>query len=265
MKEFALFLKAVFWRWQSWAGGSGIGGAIVVLMALWDKLVPQHAIANRTYVVVTIIGFLFGAFFLAWRDQYRAKIRSNAEIEQLTWPTDRPKLSVSMWGQREPTFMPRDNPQDFSLLSQFGFYLSNDGEAALDVMVEKFKVGDTYYAYGDPISRIAGKTKGFIPIRIDIENPLLRFNLNLALKEAWTQALDAGKLQITEPLLIPISVIYRDHNQLWYRTHAALVFANYLNAEGGEIMFRPSKTDRLGSARPESFSYDIKIRDLVQQ
>lgn len=84
MKEFGLFLKAVFWRWQSWAGGSGIGGAIVVLLAIWDRLIPQHPVSNRMYVAITIIGFLTGAFFLAWRDQYRARIAAEQVPTELT-------------------------------------------------------------------------------------------------------------------------------------------------------------------------------------
>src|SRR5262249_16934282 len=87
MKEFGLFLKVVFWRWQSWAGGSGFGGAVVVFMALWDRLAPQHRISNRMYVAITIIGFLFGAVFLAWRDEH-------TKLEQEKQKRGRPEVTA---------------------------------------------------------------------------------------------------------------------------------------------------------------------------
>jgi hypothetical protein len=46
LSDFWAFIVAVFWRWQIWLGGSGGGGAIVVLVALyhtlWGKEMPKR-------------------------------------------------------------------------------------------------------------------------------------------------------------------------------------------------------------------------------
>jgi hypothetical protein len=83
--EFLQFLSAVFWRWQSWVGGSGGGGAIVVLFALyqyfWGKTMPK-----RMYFGIFIIAFLFFAFFMAWVDQNRAAVAAREQLKALTEP-----------------------------------------------------------------------------------------------------------------------------------------------------------------------------------
>lgn len=62
------FLVAVFWRWQSWVGGSGVGGAIAVLISLWERM-SGRAMDKRMYFSIVVGAFLFGAFFLAWQDK----------------------------------------------------------------------------------------------------------------------------------------------------------------------------------------------------
>ncbi len=98
MSDFWKFLVAVFWHWQTWLGGSGGGGAIVVLVALyqtlWGKTMPK-----RMYIIIFIGGFLFFAFFMAWRDQYHAVAAANAETQKLQKELERltkPKLSAKL-------------------------------------------------------------------------------------------------------------------------------------------------------------------------
>lgn len=74
------FISAVFWHWQSWAGGSGVGGAIVVLVGLY-QVISGRVMPKRMYVAIFIIAFLFGAFFLAWRDQYHSALNAEAELK----------------------------------------------------------------------------------------------------------------------------------------------------------------------------------------
>jgi hypothetical protein len=79
------FVVAVFWRWQSWAGGSGVGGAIVVFFAIYQQL-SGNAVPKRLYVAVFIVGFLFCAFFLAWRDQRDAAATMQKKLDESTKP-----------------------------------------------------------------------------------------------------------------------------------------------------------------------------------
>src|SRR5579862_7852104 len=83
--DFWAFLVAVFWRWQAWAGGSGVGGAIVVAIAMYQQITGK-VVPNRVYIAFTVVGFLFCAFFLAWRDQYHAAKEAKARLETLSAP-----------------------------------------------------------------------------------------------------------------------------------------------------------------------------------
>src|SRR5207249_3690466 len=82
VSEFWNFLVAVFWHWQSWAGGSGFGGAVVVLIGLYERL-TGHVMGKRMYVTVVIVAFLFGAFFMAWRDQYHGRLTAEDSLTKL--------------------------------------------------------------------------------------------------------------------------------------------------------------------------------------
>lgn len=62
------FLSSVFWRWQSWAGGGGVGGAVLVIIALWERW-SGRSMDKRMYFSIIIGAFMLGAFFMAWRDQ----------------------------------------------------------------------------------------------------------------------------------------------------------------------------------------------------
>ena len=83
--DFVDFIVAVFWRWQSWAGGSGFGGAVVVFITLYQQL-SGRTMPKRVYIAIVVVGFLVGAFFMAWRDQYHAALGARAQLRDLTEP-----------------------------------------------------------------------------------------------------------------------------------------------------------------------------------
>jgi hypothetical protein len=82
MSDFWQFVIAVFWHWQSWAGGSGAGGAVVVLVAIYERL-SGHTLSKRMYVSIFIFIFLVGAFFVAWREQYQAVQAAKGETQKV--------------------------------------------------------------------------------------------------------------------------------------------------------------------------------------
>lgn len=85
MSDFWKFIVAVFWHWQSWVGGSGAGGAVVVFVALYERW-TGHVMGKRMYMSIFIVVFLVGAFFVAWREQYHAAVEAQTKLEELTVP-----------------------------------------------------------------------------------------------------------------------------------------------------------------------------------
>ena len=71
MAEFIEFLTAVFWRWQSWAGGSGLGGAVVVIVNIYERLTGQ-AISKQIYIAIFLVAFLRGPGLDAAAERPRA-------------------------------------------------------------------------------------------------------------------------------------------------------------------------------------------------
>jgi hypothetical protein len=69
ISDFSSFLSDVFWHWQSWAGGSGLGGAVIVIISLWERATGR-AMGKNMYLSIVVGAFLFGAFFMAWRGVY---------------------------------------------------------------------------------------------------------------------------------------------------------------------------------------------------
>lgn len=177
-----------------------------------------------------------------------ALINAKNDIERLTWPEDRPQISFVSWGQMRPQFMTPGN-EDSALLAQHGFYLHNDGGAALEITVEIFDIAHNLTAVGSTITRIKGKDTGFVPIWIKEEMPLRRWALDDALEKAWGDKAQPGDLFDGKPLEIPVSVVYRDYNQLWYRSRAKLSF--YFEAyQKHRIEFSAVEQDKLGIMRP---------------
>jgi hypothetical protein len=96
LSDFGAFLSAVFWRWQSWAGGGGLGGAVVVFIALYEHVTAQN-VGKRMYLSIVVGTFLLGAFFIAWRDQHRALV---ALQNKLRTPEFELKGQSVWWGTR---------------------------------------------------------------------------------------------------------------------------------------------------------------------
>src|SRR6266849_6000734 len=93
MAEVLQFLRSIFWRWQGWTGGSGVGGAVVVFITIWQQL--GHTISRGMYISIVVTGFLIGACFLAWRDQYRARLKAEKSHYD-----GRPQLMLSTTDQK---------------------------------------------------------------------------------------------------------------------------------------------------------------------
>ncbi len=96
------FLSAVFWRWQSWAGGSGTGGAVVVIVGLYERLSGHH-LSKRTYVGIFVAAFLLCAFFLAWRDEHTKAEELRRSEHPLAWQRNADEME--QWRERGVTLI----------------------------------------------------------------------------------------------------------------------------------------------------------------
>jgi len=57
-----------------------MGGAVMVFIALWERAYPGRVMDKRMYFSVVVGAFLFGAFFLAWRDKQHAFVSVSKQL-----------------------------------------------------------------------------------------------------------------------------------------------------------------------------------------
>ena len=171
--------------------------------------------------------------------------KQNVEISSLKWPTDRPQLSFRNWGDRGIRFVEPFQPGSSAF--NLGFHLFNDGGAALDVAVEKFKIGTKYSVISETVSRIGSKAEGFIAIWIEDKNALTKWRIDGALQETWEQMFKDKKLTYSEKLSVPVSVVYKDFNGLGYRTKCNLVFTPVMGSRSSRLEFSAPQQERLES------------------
>jgi len=173
-------------------------------------------------------------------DTERKLAEKDAAIEQLTWPSDRPKLSCKSWGRRPDDFDP-------PTLDQRGFILANDGGTALEITIEPFLIGSDFSAFGSTVARIESGTEGFAPVCLAGEPRLTRWGLDTALNLTLRARIHKQEQPYDQPLVILISIIYRDFNDLWYCTKQGLIFTEESGSLNGVIEFTAPVQERVGS------------------
>ncbi|MDR3752030.1 MAG: hypothetical protein P4K94_11145 [Terracidiphilus sp.] len=68
LSEIFPFLGSVFEHWQIWLSGGGIGGFVVIGVALVEKLWGK-SLSKRAHIYMFIIAFFLCACFLSWVDK----------------------------------------------------------------------------------------------------------------------------------------------------------------------------------------------------
>jgi hypothetical protein len=220
-----------------------MSGPLTVPFAALSLYVPQTWLKGLFAGSAIVCGLV--SSYGVWSQERKARNVAEQRVQELELPTDRPKLSFKSWGQVRQEFLPPGVVQDKpALLFQHGFYLANDGGAALEVTVKEFSVGSRT-AYGSTVARIEGGAVGFSPIMI--KNELMgRHALDLALGVAWAEKVNSKEVQYVDPLVILVSVDYRDFNDVWYRTSSELVSTYRKETTAGWIEFRAPKQESLG-------------------
>jgi hypothetical protein len=82
MRDIIDWLLALISHWQYWASGSGLGGFVVLVSALVERLINKK-MSKKTYVLIFIVFFSVGASFMAWRDEHGLRIKSEASNGEL--------------------------------------------------------------------------------------------------------------------------------------------------------------------------------------
>lgn len=221
------------------------GGLTVPLTAL-SILAPQTPLKGL-FALLAIACGLYSSYRV-WSHERRTRNVAEKRVQELEFAPDRPKLSFRSWGQvrlESLEFLPTE--AKVSLRFQRGFYLANDGGVALDIEVEAFSIGSQFTAYGSPIARIESGGEGFSEIRIKDADPMARHALDLVLGIARDEKINKGELEYVKPFVIPVSVIYRDFNDLWYRTSCELISHYRRGTTAGWIEFTAPTQKSLGA------------------
>ena len=222
------FGKKLFADAYTWARDNIFWGLLVLILPALivhfqhrDFSVDWHLIVTTLYAYagLLVVYLVVHAIRTPWKlDSEKQKeldtaneiIRNNlVEIERLKWPENYPVIRFISWGQ---------NPETNSF-KQAGFSLSNSGNApALEILVEPFKVGTDEWMskviagvdQGKDVFALVWKTNG---------NKFNRFDL---LEEMQNQAGPAG--MYGPDYTVPVSLIFRDSKNRWYRGQANLAF-----------------------------------------
>ncbi|HET9181530.1 MAG TPA: hypothetical protein VFP59_05305 [Candidatus Angelobacter sp.] len=179
MQDFWEFLQAVFWHWQSWLGGTGFGGAVVVFVALWERF-TSRVMRKRMYAAIFIASFLFGAFFLAWRDQYHAAREAQRHLNEVG-AVRVPKLEgsimfLSIAPARDPSdsvvgiFATIDNTGAPSIAKDFRAYLQKPGESRKEGIAIDLPMDQLVFVDSGGHRKIV-KTSEYLPKKA-IEQPI---------------------------------------------------------------------------------------------
>jgi hypothetical protein len=166
----------------------------------------------------------------------------------LALPASRPKIAFIRWGTEDEqravtTLGGTKHYYSFDRQGQArGFILRNDGdEAALDVAVERFEVDGSSWA-SRTIPRIEAGTERYALVwRADASLLSTDDKWNLVASLGTASRRRASYPGGGPDYLIAISVVYRDYNNVCYRTRADMAFMPALL----EVEFRSIKQERL--------------------
>lgn len=127
---------------------------------------------------------------------------------------------------------------------QKGFYLVNDGGAAYAITVESFEIGSER-ANSRTIARIPEGGKGFALVWLDGCGPLINnvgtWDLLGAMRKAYDDRYP--HMFFAPDYVIKVSVVYRDADNVWYRSSAPMTYIRSQN----RINFGPTVQVLCGS------------------
>jgi hypothetical protein len=137
-------------------------------------------------------------------------------ISNQTLPENRPRITIDSWG--------REVTAHGTLKPEVGLYLTNHGDAALEITLDEFRVGETVWV-GESLSSIEQKQKSFL---------LIQEKGNTSSVGRWITSTKNGESRLR--------LKYRDFNNNWYQTTALITFV------GQDVKVSSSTQEKLGSS-----------------
>ncbi len=189
-----------------------------------SMIAPFHAHPWIAGLIVVLIGIVL----------YFAPVGQGPKTIKSETAARKPQVSMAGWGA------PKEASYPVSMLR--GFYLFNHGETALEITVERFSLG-SHFAYGETLAEIAAEKEGFSPILIEGKGPFFKHALDRTLEQEVDNRINKAELAYLQPLRIPVSVVYRDFENTWYRTSCDLIYRK------GQIAFSAAEQTVL-AAKP---------------
>ena len=134
---------------------------------------------------------------------------------------DRPEVCFGRWGS-----LPEDRVVRVRS-GQAGFFLVNDGITAHEISIEPFEIFPGFLVQSEVLHRIGEKETGFV--LVCSQGPEFhpgKWDLAAAMK----QASESNHLSSTfgADFRVPVTVKYRDRDNVWYRSSADLIYARSL-------------------------------------
>ena len=254
-------LWSAFWKDFKTATREQVIGAVLavsILLAQWYfGVIKRGEVSRNFWAIMWPYTLLAVAFLLVHliKAPYRLDVeRERTEntlsseisnlrstLERLSWPEDRPKLFIHGWGPIAREHLPTGalNWKDYS--DKKGFYLSNEGSAALEINLETVNVATEAVA-GECLSQLESKGKGFIPIFMVDQPRAFKWGLDNAFLLLWKERALKGDAQ--KVISLPIALKYRDFNGNWYRTCCDIHFTHVGGLITGGFSFGPPKQER---------------------
>lgn len=203
-----------------------------------------------------IIGFLSISVLVLWEGSYRNTCKltddherersalidlHRKEFEKLISATC-PQLVFQKWDQ-----IPQGHPTTVGS----GFYLANDGGAAHEIKVETSEIDDQLWVSSSLVSRIEKGGQGFALAWLENKKGI---GSSLPGAEKWDLVDAMAKAEMEShgtsicgpQYSVPVSVTYRDANNVWYRSRSVMT---YIRSQA-RVHFGPTEHEKCGSVRP---------------
>jgi len=161
-----------------------------------------------------------------------------------------PQLVFQRWGQ-----IPQDHPVAVSVPStiagqflQRGIYLLNVGEMAHEIEVETFEIDDQLWASSSVVNGIEKRGQGFALVWLENQKGIgssivgrAKWDLEDAMRKAG-QKKNGTEMFFSPDYSVPVSVTYRDSNNVRYRSRSDLT---YIRSQT-RLDFGPTKFEKCG-------------------
>jgi len=164
--------------------GAGLSIASILLQSHWRLITVEDWHEHWTrwilsiaipYALVIVPHLIWRLGEAPWRVYQELEIQDKAAYKQINtkltdsemlnaqfkehlskrnWPENRPRITVDRWGNRESGGI---------LKKESGFYLTNHGETALEVMLDDFTLGSDKWS-GKTLASIEAKQKKFLEV-----------------------------------------------------------------------------------------------------